>query len=262
MLADKLRFLILLSCIFTFWTVIAKSCDCIEHPVCSAKEYSNTVFTGVILSSSVVSNDGSLSGLYVGPTHRIFRIRVTEALRGNFKVGAVVEINTGMSGGDCGYRFQTNESYLVDAESEKGQLYTGICSHTALLSESYYELRFLRALSAHQKTPEIYGYLNQFSANTGEREKLHAHYQLKLSAVDDKRITTVQSDDNGYFEFSEVPDGVYRLKVNLPSSLQMQIPSKEAEEHYSLSHLTVNRTKNITCRLDLFVGPTNSGSIQ
>jgi hypothetical protein len=56
-----------------------------------------------------------------------------------------VRIRTGLGGGDCGFRFEVGEQYLVYAFAhESGQLSTGICSGTGLLKESQANLSYLR----------------------------------------------------------------------------------------------------------------------
>jgi hypothetical protein len=54
-------------------------------------------------------------------------------------------IETGLGGGDCGYRFEPGKSYLVYARHEdSGDLSTGICSPTSLLQDAGTALRLLR----------------------------------------------------------------------------------------------------------------------
>jgi hypothetical protein len=56
-----------------------------------------------------------------------------------------VVIETGVSGGDCGYYFEPGESYLVFAwKEESGNLSTSICSGTKPLEDAGTALRFLR----------------------------------------------------------------------------------------------------------------------
>jgi hypothetical protein len=67
--------------------------------------------------------------------------------RGEITGDAIIE--TGLSGGDCGYNFVTGESYLVFAwKEESGKLSTSICSGTTLLEDAGAPLRFLRGEAA------------------------------------------------------------------------------------------------------------------
>jgi hypothetical protein len=56
-----------------------------------------------------------------------------------------IRIKTGVGGGDCGFDFEVGKQYLVYAfADESGDLFTGICSETALLEESRANLTYLR----------------------------------------------------------------------------------------------------------------------
>jgi hypothetical protein len=55
-----------------------------------------------------------------------------------------VKVRTGLGGGDCGFDFETSETYLVFAyKDDSGRLSTGICTLTALLEESQSNLAYL-----------------------------------------------------------------------------------------------------------------------
>jgi hypothetical protein len=56
-----------------------------------------------------------------------------------------VQIETGLGGGDCGFRFELKRRYLVYAyKEENGRLSTGICTATAPIEESTANLAYLR----------------------------------------------------------------------------------------------------------------------
>src|SRR5258708_5007882 len=58
-------------------------------------------------------------------------------------------IQTGLGGGDCGYRFESGDSYLVYAYTDAaGNLGTGICSGTERLEQAGAALRVLRGETA------------------------------------------------------------------------------------------------------------------
>jgi hypothetical protein len=59
--------------------------------------------------------------------------------------GKHVQVRTGLGGGDCGFDFESRETYLVFAyKDHSGELSTGICSSTALIAESQSNLAYLR----------------------------------------------------------------------------------------------------------------------
>src|SRR5262249_53327418 len=58
-----------------------------------------------------------------------------------------IRIRTGLGGGDCGFRFELGQEYLVYAfKGESGELETSICSGTALVEESQENLEDLRGV--------------------------------------------------------------------------------------------------------------------
>ena len=84
-------------------------------------------------------------------SHLSVRIRVVESFRGTQKVGDLVDVRTGMGGGDCGYHFEIGKQYLVDARDQGGTLNTEICSRTASLDRGQADIRILRKIAAPQR---------------------------------------------------------------------------------------------------------------
>src|SRR5882724_3053747 len=55
------------------------------------------------------------------------------------------QLDTGIGGGDCGFDFEVGKQHLVYAyKNETGELWTGICSGTALLEKNRANLAYLR----------------------------------------------------------------------------------------------------------------------
>ena len=56
-----------------------------------------------------------------------------------------MQLDTGIGGGDCGFDFEVGKQHLVYAyKNETGELWTGICSGTALLEKNRANLAYLR----------------------------------------------------------------------------------------------------------------------
>ncbi len=69
--------------------------------------------------------------------------RVSRSYRGVQQ--QAVKVETGLGGGDCGFRFEKGKKYLVYAyKDDSGRLSTGICTATALLQESQANIAYLR----------------------------------------------------------------------------------------------------------------------
>jgi len=75
--------------------------------------------------------------------YRLVTIRVTEVFRGEKE--EKFEVVTGLWGGDCGFDFETGESYLIYADpGQQGRLATSSCSATTLADFAGPNLRILR----------------------------------------------------------------------------------------------------------------------
>ena len=68
--------------------------------------------------------------------------------------GPLVDVETGLGGGDCGFGFEIGRQYLVYADrTESGQLETGICNATAPIEQSAANLAYLRGESVIFEKP-------------------------------------------------------------------------------------------------------------
>jgi hypothetical protein len=93
---------------------------------------SRAVFSGKVLE---VAEDPEAMSVVV-------RLKVAKSWKGS--THGEVRVVTGRGGGDCGYRFEVGESYLVYAHgSGAGGLSTNICRRTARLSEAAKDLQAL-----------------------------------------------------------------------------------------------------------------------
>lgn len=75
-------------------------------------------------------------------------VRVTVEVSETFKGSAAstVRIRTGFGGGDCGYDFSVDETYLMYASrSEQNVLTVSICSRTGVTRERVEDLQILRS---------------------------------------------------------------------------------------------------------------------
>src|SRR5688572_20455358 len=119
------------------------ACSCVSspsgNPPCQSFWNTPVVFSGRVAAISPEETKAGSSGFF----RRLqVRFAVSTAHRGN--VSGFVDIVTGQGGGDCGYRFEVNEHYLVYASKrEDGVLSTGICSPTKKLAEAQDDLGFI-----------------------------------------------------------------------------------------------------------------------
>jgi len=125
--------------------------------------------------------------------------------------------------GDCGYAFQTGETYLVyasDNEEAADFISTDSCTRTRRLSEAGEDLAYLFFYKQH---PEASTRLDGFTT-TNQRYRVDfnpLHPETMPSPVagvilelqSDRLTRYVESDRNGRFLFDGLPEGNYKLSA-------------------------------------------------
>src|SRR5882724_947418 len=100
------------------------------------------VIEGVV-ERQVLRSEASLPADRMWQNYRLVTIRATAVYRGPRQVK--FELKTGRGGGDCGFDFETGESYLIYAtRNDNGELLTGMCTHTSLAESAGADIRILR----------------------------------------------------------------------------------------------------------------------
>lgn len=104
----------------------------IKQQVKEAQKQSRAVFVGKVMQ---VFQQPDASGVLV-------KFRVEKSWKG--RLTREVTVATGQGGGDCGYRFEVDDSYLVYAYGpNENSLGTNICQRTAALSEAGTDIKLL-----------------------------------------------------------------------------------------------------------------------
>jgi hypothetical protein len=127
-----MRFSIVLLAVFLFAN-IATACKCAPAPsVLLSYDAATTVFMGKVQSIQEVKYQ------------RVVTLRIIEAFKG--AQVKTITLHTGSGGGDCGFPFVLNRSYLVYASGTLNDLGTNICSRTKGVAKASPELGELRKL--------------------------------------------------------------------------------------------------------------------
>jgi hypothetical protein len=126
------------SALFALSDGLACGCDLprqngLQRQIAGARNDATAVFSGKVVDVTESSNDHF---------NVLVRLKVKRWRKG---VGAdEVLIATGRGGGDCGYRFEVGESYLVYAfGSGEGGLGTNICQRTRKLEDAGEDIEVL-----------------------------------------------------------------------------------------------------------------------
>ena len=143
----------------------ASRCDCVTPPEPQvARAQASAVFIGTV-ERVEAGRLGSGSQAYEG---RHVRFRVLAAWPGGARLvtggkeqgaagargatrapyaaalaDSIVTVGTGAGGGDCGYAFETGETYLVYASGDVADLRTGICTRTRRVADAASDLSAL-----------------------------------------------------------------------------------------------------------------------
>lgn len=191
----------------------AVACECqASGPPCQNAFRVDAVFVGTARAMSTIPRTPNSPSL-----HRVVVFTIERAFRG--VQDALVEVTTGMGGGDCGYAFKVGERYVVYAyKMNDGRLGTGTCTRTRLVSQAADDLAFLEQLSS----PAVSGHLSGVITHTNRDL---AFGQSKTSPVPFVHLLLrgpagardAQTDDHGRYDIAGVPRGVYELQAIPPA---------------------------------------------
>jgi len=70
--------------------------------------------------------------------------------------------------------------------------------------------------------------------------------------------STVIADTGGYFEFDRVPQGRYRLSLNLPTTLSVAFSNLGKVINESIPPVAINASGQTVCRMEIMAGPSAS----
>src|SRR5204862_1834029 len=116
----------------------AYACTCMQSgPACEEFWKVDAVFVGRVLAIDATTADDERS---VPQRKRLVHFEVIEPYRNAAPLQE--DVLTGMGGGDCGYDFKVDETYIVYAYRSGGRLTTGICSRTETIGKASIDLLY------------------------------------------------------------------------------------------------------------------------
>jgi hypothetical protein len=219
-----LSFVAVILAIF-FFVESAAACSCVSfrsgNPPCQSFWNSPVIFSGRVTEIGPVE---AKSDPFM---QRRVRFAVSADHRGG--VGQIVDVMTGQGGGDCGYRFEPNEHYLVYAhKGENGVLSTGICSPTKKLSEAGEDLQYIDSLAAAKPAGSLFGGVWEYKAlrSTDEWRPQPAMPGITVTLEGNAGRHAVVTDNEGKYRISDILPGEYLLKVTAPKGYTPQADRK------------------------------------
>jgi len=195
-------------------------CTCVspKRPTCEVWWQTSAIFTGRVTKIDTVTEEAD------GQTRvkRLVTLRVQDRWRGLQGKREVV-VATGAGGGDCGFRFDQNQTYLVYANqsAQTGRYETGICSRTSLLEDAAADLAYLGGIESARKTVSLYGmvYRERQTKMAGQDPDRYldpggplADVEISLTdAAGDVHV--MLSDADGWYEIGELTAGRYEMTL-------------------------------------------------
>jgi len=207
---------------------VACSCAMSSGGACESYWSTPAVFSGRVVQIDDVKRGGDQ--LYY--LSKKVRFAVIDPFRG--VTGETIEVNTGSGGGDCGYKFEANESYLVYAwRSEDGVLSTGICSRTRPLTAAADDLAYIRGLADAAPGSTISGTVFKRGARrehdvNRERPTMP---NIPISIESDKDKFETKTDAEGDFHIEGIPPGKYTVKPTVPPGYYNERLEQKVEVH-------------------------------
>jgi hypothetical protein len=200
----------------------AFSCDCSSsRPPCQSFGNTAAVFVGTPIEVKQTTGKLLANNEPEYP-QKIFSFRVDESFRG--VNAAQIEVRTGMEDGDCGYRFNLGERYLVYANFNpaNGFYDTSICTRTRPLSEAAEDLDYIRGgLKNREPGATLSGELRRYRRNleTEEMQQLGPLANIKISVTSEGRSFVTRTDEQGRYELTRLEPGQYVVRPELPDEL-------------------------------------------
>lgn len=199
------------------------ACTCMspKRPVCEVWWQTSAIFVGRVTRVRTVQDDAA-EGHRV---RKVATVRVAENLEGLPRREREVEVRTGSGGGDCGFNFEADRSYLIYAARSaiSGQLETGICSRTAPVEEAEADLAYLRGRQEAPQVVSLYGlvYRDRQTAEFGRDTEQPLDPGGPLAGLEvvlhgeGVDLTTI-TDEEGWYEYEGLAVGAYELGLRGP----------------------------------------------
>lgn len=200
----------------------AEACSCSRSTMpCESYGSASAVFVGTVQSVGDAPLGNTKDPVW---TPRVFRFAVDKQYLG--VSGTEIEVSTGRGGGDCGYRFQVGQQYLVYAYLDRNKrLTTSICSRTTHYSQATDDLEFLDTVSSLPSGATIYGQVVRNTPPKKDAPPISDEVVIKIEGGEVRR--EVRPDAEGCYRVAGLPPGKFKIAVQLPKKFTVGQPERE-----------------------------------
>jgi hypothetical protein len=164
-----------------------------------------------------------------------------------------ITIKTGSGGGDCGYRFNDGDIYLVYAYGDS-EYTTSICTRTKHISNAALDLKFLDKIPGSLESTAIIGKLSLYVNNELSLYDLPPLKNFKFKLKTNNINHIVETDSNGIYYIGNLTSGNYQamfekelhlsLKNSFLSYPDIVISESDVNE-YNLVLTNINKVEGI-----------------
>ncbi|MGE0655443.1 MAG: carboxypeptidase regulatory-like domain-containing protein [Pyrinomonadaceae bacterium] len=247
-----MQLIVLFLAVLTFVRSV-DACSCVGarsgNPPCQSFWNSPVVFSGRVAEITPVEvKVGELASF------RQFRVRFAVSADHRGGVGQIVDVTTGQGGGDCGYKFEINEHYLVYAyKGENGTLSTGICSPTKRLVEASDDLEYIQGLTRAKPVGSLFGgvweYKPRRSTDEWRPQPPMSGIPLTLAGKAGRYATV--TDSEGRYRIPDILPGEYLLNLTAPEGYAAPAEAKVTirEKGCSVMDFTLARETSVSGRI-------------
>lgn len=212
---------ILCFCLFHFAQPAFFACGCIGtfegFRPCQAFWGADVVFTGRVSEITRPLPVDPSNPDIVSDNGRLVRFEINDTFRG---VAAGGRVELVLPGSSCDYGFEAGQSYFVYAgrNPQNGRISTSNCGRTRPLAEAEDDLAYARDLRAGKRGPSVFGVvLRHVRASAKDYARTEG---IKVRIKKDDRTYEAVTNDQGRFEFFDLPDGDYRVWADIPNGLR------------------------------------------
>ncbi len=196
--------------IIIFFPATTEACSCNSTgPPCQSYWNTEVVFSGRVIEIKPFESTR-------GWRQKLVRFAVNQAFRGISET--TIEIATGSGGGDCGYDFKLNESYLVYANNLEGKLFAGICTRTQHISKAAEDLEYINNLSKAKTGATVSGVVNKYrKLKSGEEWQPNPPLpNIRLTIEGNGKNFEATTDISGKFSLENLASGNYIVRLLAP----------------------------------------------
>ena len=216
--------------VFSLARTTAMACSCMESGTpCESFGKAAAVFVGTVtgvhehdpFKGKDLAERRKLSDSGVSDwTVMAYKFSVEQAYLG--VTDSEIEIFTGRGMGDCGFRFETGQRYIVYANRYKDKLSTSICTRTMPFSRATEDIAFLGTLSSAAPGVTIYGTVSRSQDDKSKgseikSEPLSPDVVITIEGESEQR--EIRPDAEGRYRVSGLQPGRYKVSLRLPETL-------------------------------------------